>query len=88
MRTVFSTGTIIGFFVVLLAVVLLIPMTIRIVREYQRLIVFRLGKCIGQRGPGLVLLIPMEFTHLLRPFVEYAGESVAQPKGQGEAEQE
>jgi regulator of protease activity HflC (stomatin/prohibitin superfamily) len=32
--------------------------TLRIVREYQRLVVFRLGKCIGNRGPGLVLLIP------------------------------
>ena len=32
---------------------------IKVVREYQRLIVFRLGKSIGQRGPGLVFLIPV-----------------------------
>lgn len=31
---------------------------IRIVREYQRLVIFRLGKCIGQKGPGIVFLIP------------------------------
>jgi regulator of protease activity HflC (stomatin/prohibitin superfamily) len=31
---------------------------IKIVREYQRLVVFRLGKCVGQRGPGLIFLIP------------------------------
>jgi regulator of protease activity HflC (stomatin/prohibitin superfamily) len=31
---------------------------IRIVQEYERLVVFRLGRCVGQRGPGLVLLIP------------------------------
>src|SRR5512132_3324027 len=31
---------------------------IRIVREYERLVVFRLGRCIGERGPGLVILIP------------------------------
>lgn len=31
---------------------------IRIVPEYQRLVVFRLGRCVGTRGPGLVLLIP------------------------------
>lgn len=31
---------------------------VRVVREYQRLVVFRLGKCIGSRGPGPVLLIP------------------------------
>src|SRR5438067_5330073 len=32
--------------------------SLRVVREYQRLVVFRLGKCIGERGPGPVLLIP------------------------------
>jgi regulator of protease activity HflC (stomatin/prohibitin superfamily) len=31
---------------------------IRIVQEYERLVVFRLGRSIGERGPGLVLLIP------------------------------
>jgi regulator of protease activity HflC (stomatin/prohibitin superfamily) len=32
---------------------------IRIVPEYQRLVVFRLGRCIGARGPGNVFLIPI-----------------------------
>jgi regulator of protease activity HflC (stomatin/prohibitin superfamily) len=32
---------------------------IRIVAEYQRLVVFRLGRSIGQKGPGIVLLIPV-----------------------------
>ena len=32
---------------------------IRIVPEYQRLVVFRLGRCVGTRGPGLILLIPI-----------------------------
>ncbi len=32
---------------------------IRIVPEYQRLVVFRLGRCIGQKGPGLIILIPV-----------------------------
>ncbi|OJX41186.1 MAG: hypothetical protein BGO78_00080 [Chloroflexi bacterium 44-23] len=31
---------------------------IKIVPEYQRLVVFRLGRSIGARGPGIVLLIP------------------------------
>ena len=31
---------------------------IKIVPEYQRLVIFRLGRCIGSKGPGLVLLIP------------------------------
>jgi len=32
---------------------------IRVVPEYKRLVVFRLGRCIGARGPGIVLLIPV-----------------------------
>jgi regulator of protease activity HflC (stomatin/prohibitin superfamily) len=33
--------------------------SIRVVREYQRLVLFRLGRCVGERGPGLILLIPV-----------------------------
>jgi regulator of protease activity HflC (stomatin/prohibitin superfamily) len=33
--------------------------SIRVVREYERLVVFRLGRLIGEKGPGLVLLIPI-----------------------------
>jgi regulator of protease activity HflC (stomatin/prohibitin superfamily) len=32
--------------------------SIRVLREYERAVVFRLGRLVGQRGPGLVLLIP------------------------------
>jgi regulator of protease activity HflC (stomatin/prohibitin superfamily) len=34
-------------------------LSIRIVREYQRVVVFRLGRLRGERGPGLVLIIPL-----------------------------
>lgn len=44
--------------VVLIAIVILAS-AIRIVPEYQRLVVFRLGRCIGAKGPGIVFLIPM-----------------------------
>lgn len=47
----------VGFFLVLFLLVIL-SMALKIVREYQRLVVFRLGKCVGQRGPGLILLWP------------------------------
>src|SRR5439155_16013385 len=46
------------FFVVLLGIVIL-ARAIRVVREYERLVVFRLGRLVGERGPGLVLLIPV-----------------------------
>src|SRR5512143_1877466 len=43
---------------VVLAIILLAS-AIRIVNEYVRLVVFRLGRCIGSRGPGIVFLIPI-----------------------------
>jgi len=45
--------------VVLLLVILLVALALRVVREYQRLVVFRLGRNIGLKGPGLVILIPV-----------------------------
>jgi regulator of protease activity HflC (stomatin/prohibitin superfamily) len=38
-------------------VVTLFP--IRIVREYQRIVLFRFGRCVGTRGPGIVFLVPL-----------------------------
>ena len=32
--------------------------SVRVLREYERAVVFRLGRLIGQKGPGLVLLVP------------------------------
>ncbi len=37
----------------------IISSAIKVVREYQRLVVFRLGRSVGQKGPGLVFLIPI-----------------------------
>ena len=53
------TGLLIGLAIVLALLILILPNAIRIVREYQRLVVFRLGRCIGMKGPGFVLLIPI-----------------------------
>jgi regulator of protease activity HflC (stomatin/prohibitin superfamily) len=46
------------FFLFFLGVVVLAN-AIRVVREYDRLVVFRLGRLVGERGPGVVLLIPI-----------------------------
>jgi regulator of protease activity HflC (stomatin/prohibitin superfamily) len=48
----------IGVGVVLLLLAIILPQALRVVREYQRLMVFRLGRAIGAKGPGLVFLIP------------------------------
>src|ERR1700674_3882568 len=44
-------------FILLLVIVL--ASAIRILREYERGVVFRLGRLIGVKGPGLILLIPL-----------------------------
>jgi regulator of protease activity HflC (stomatin/prohibitin superfamily) len=36
----------------------LLTSAVRVVPQFQRLVVFRWGKCIGQKGPGLVILYP------------------------------
>lgn len=51
---------VIGFvgLIALLVVGGLLGTFIRVVREYERLVVFRLGRSIGPKGPGLVILLP------------------------------
>ena len=44
---------------VLVGLLVVFWLSIRIVREYQRLVVFRLGKFLSVKGPGLVILIPI-----------------------------
>ncbi len=50
----------IGIFVpILIILFLFITSAIKIVKEYERLVVFRLGRLIGEKGPGFVLVIPV-----------------------------
>lgn len=46
-------------FAVVFIVILFLYSSLKVVREYERLVVFRLGHLIGARGPGLILLIPL-----------------------------
>ena len=45
--------------VIITFVILILASAIRILREYERAVVFRLGRLIGEKGPGLILLIPV-----------------------------
>ena len=45
-------------FIVFFVLLLLFNM-IKVLKEYERAVVFRLGRLTGQRGPGLIILIPM-----------------------------
>jgi len=51
-----STPILIG--VIVLALLVIVPMAVKIVTEYERGVIFRLGRLIGAKGPGLFLIIP------------------------------
>src|SRR5260370_42653959 len=44
--------------IIILAVIFL-PQAIRILREYERGVIFRLGKLLGAKRPGVIFLIPI-----------------------------
>ena len=44
---------------ILLIVLLILSSSVRIVPEYKRLVIFRLGRLAGSRGPGIVFIIPV-----------------------------
>ncbi len=44
---------------VLLVALVILASAIKIIPEYQRMVVFRLGRCIGAKGPGIIFLIPV-----------------------------
>ena len=45
--------------IIIFVAVVLISMSLRIVKEYDRGVIFFLGKVTGVRGPGLIILIPI-----------------------------
>ncbi len=46
-------------FVILIFIAVVLPQALRILREYERGVIFRLGKLLGAKGPGVILLIPV-----------------------------
>jgi len=52
-----TTGIIVA--IVVIVVLFFFSQAIKIVREYQRVVLFRLGRALGTRGPGLVFIIPI-----------------------------
>jgi len=49
---------ILALLVSIIVIMLILGSSIKIVREYERAVIFRLGRLLGAKGPGLVLLIP------------------------------
>lgn len=52
------TNLIIWVVTIVILLAILLPNIIKIVREYERVVVFRLGKLLRAKGPGLVILLP------------------------------
>ena len=63
---------------VIFLVLIFLVSAIKIVPEYKRIVVFRLGRCVGQKGPGLVLLIPFVDRPVLVDLREQVREIPAQ----------
>jgi regulator of protease activity HflC (stomatin/prohibitin superfamily) len=53
------TAIVVALVIIVALGVALAGASIRVLREYERAVVFRLGRLIGQKGPGIVLLIPV-----------------------------
>jgi len=47
-----------GITILVIAIIIILLMAIRILREYERGVIFRLGRVVGSKGPGLIILIP------------------------------
>jgi regulator of protease activity HflC (stomatin/prohibitin superfamily) len=49
----------IGLLPVIVLVILFLALSLKVLREYERGVIFRLGRAIGAKGPGLIILIPI-----------------------------
>ncbi|WP_243544637.1 slipin family protein [Pseudodesulfovibrio tunisiensis] len=45
--------------IILGLVIAFLASALRVLNEYERGVIFRLGRCIGHKGPGLIILIPV-----------------------------
>jgi regulator of protease activity HflC (stomatin/prohibitin superfamily) len=57
-----TTGDIVNYVIyglVVIVVIAILASSVKIIREYERLVVFRLGRLLGARGPGVVFVAPL-----------------------------
>jgi regulator of protease activity HflC (stomatin/prohibitin superfamily) len=53
-----DSGILVAIGAIILFILIILAAAIKVVQEYERGVVFRLGRLMGARGPGLILLIP------------------------------
>ena len=47
-----------GWIFIVILIVIILSAAIKILKEYERGVIFRLGRLVGTRGPGLIVIIP------------------------------
>ncbi|MCY0860483.1 MAG: slipin family protein [Sulfolobaceae archaeon] len=60
-----SIGEIIGIVFLVIIIIIFLSLSMRVVREWERAVVLRLGRLLGLKGPGIIFLIPF----VDRPYV-------------------
>ncbi len=58
MQTAGQLTSLVAVLIFLAIIALFLSMAIKIVKEYERIVVFRFGRVLAEKGPGLVLIIP------------------------------
>jgi regulator of protease activity HflC (stomatin/prohibitin superfamily) len=53
------TAILVALVIIVVLAVAVAGASIRVLREYERAVVFRLGRLVGQKGPGIVVLVPI-----------------------------
>ncbi len=51
----------VGIIALVIIIIIIIASAVRVVKEYERVVVFRLGRLVGARGPGFLLVLPLGF---------------------------
>ncbi|MEM4311778.1 MAG: slipin family protein [Nitrososphaerales archaeon] len=54
-----EAASIVGIVFLIIILVVILASAIKIIREYERAVVFRLGRLLGAKGPGVILIIPI-----------------------------
>jgi regulator of protease activity HflC (stomatin/prohibitin superfamily) len=47
-----------GYIIIIVVVLFILSLSVKVVSEYERGVIFRLGRLIGAKGPGLFFIIP------------------------------
>ena len=51
--------TMVSYFIALIFLVMLLSSILKVLREYERGVIFRLGRYVATKGPGLIILLPV-----------------------------